>query len=167
SEAGTYKLIVDGSGETIGGYSFRLLDISTPTLVSTGTAVNGTLSPGLSTTAFRLNGNAGQRLYFDSQTTGSGTWTLYAAGNQNITSTILNADFEVVLPATGIYTLVLFGNNAANPINFAFTVFAPPTPTTAMTLGTTVNGSLTVLGQQDTYTFTGSIGQCLLYDALQ
>jgi hypothetical protein len=75
----------------------------------------------------------------------------------------LNGQFEETLPGTGTYTLVLSSPSA---IHYSFEVLTPPARTFRLTLGGTVSSALTVPGQVDTYTFTGSPGEQLYLNGL-
>jgi large repetitive protein len=167
TETGTYRLVIDGSGATVGDYSFRFLDLASAAALTLDTLISGDLTPGLETDLYRFTGTTGQRLYFDSRPGGSGaTWYLYGPNNQQIGSASLTGDFEVTLPGDGGYTLALFGDNASGNINYSFQVNSVLDSTASLTLGATIAGNITLPGEQDTYTFTGSVGQRLIYDAL-
>ncbi len=170
SEAGTYQLILEsnanGSWDT-GSYNFQLLDVAAAPSAVFDTPINGSLSPGRETDLYRFTGTAGQRLVFDSQTTSTaGTWNLYGPTNQFIGGTNLSFDFEVTLPSDGVYALLLDGASATD-LPYSFNIVTPVTTTTALSLNTPVSGTITEPGEQDIYTFTGSPGQRLYYDALK
>ena len=52
-ETGGYTLVIKGSGDTVGDYSFRLLDMAGATLLGYDTNVSGQLNPQSSTVAYR------------------------------------------------------------------------------------------------------------------
>ncbi|BCL35091.1 Ig-like domain-containing protein [Nostoc sp. MS1] len=169
TETGTYRLILDGNGNSTGDYSFRLLDASAATAITFDTSITNTLTPGLETDIYRINGTAGQKLFFNSLISSfvSATWTLYSPSNQYVTNANLSSDFETTLTNTGTYLLVIDGYNSNNsPINYNFQVTNPPTTTTALTIGNTVTSTISQVGETDEYTFTGTAGQRLYYDAL-
>ncbi|QLE56855.1 Ig-like domain-containing protein [Nostoc sp. TCL26-01] len=167
TETGTYRATVRSSNNATGNYSFQLLDASAAPTITLGTTVTDTLTPGLATEVYRINGIAGQRLFFDSLATASGAnWTLYNSGNQYVTAANLSSDFETTLTNTGTYLLVLDGNNTNGNVNYSFKVTNPPTTSTALTLGNTVTSTISQPGEIDEYTFTGTAGQRLYYDAL-
>jgi RHS repeat-associated protein len=166
-EGGNYQLIIDCTGEVTGNYSFRLHNLSTATTLATSSVTNGTLNPGSSTNLFKFSGNAGNRLYLDSQIASpNATWLLYGPGNQLIDSKPLSDDYEVVLPSGGMYYLMLRGDGSATPINYRIQV-VPSTPSaTNLTLGSLVSSSISVLGEQDIYTFNANtVGQRLYLDS--
>ncbi|TKB72677.1 MAG: LEPR-XLL domain-containing protein, partial [Nitrospira sp.] len=70
--AGAYILTVDASGDTTGNYAFRLADLAGATVLTPGTPVSGTLSPGNETDLYRFTAQVGDRVFFDHQSlTGS------------------------------------------------------------------------------------------------
>ena len=171
TEAGTYQLVFDsdasGSWDT-GSYNFQLLDVAAASPVSFDTATIGSLSPGQETDLYRFTGTAGQRLVFDSQTTSvAADWTLYGPANQIVSGTRnLSSNFEVNLTADGTYALVVDGRSATD-IDYSFNIVTPEITTSAFTLNTPVSGTIDEPGEEDIYTFTGSVGQRLFYDALK
>jgi membrane-associated phospholipid phosphatase/methionine-rich copper-binding protein CopC len=165
TEAGTYKLTFNAYG-SLGDYSFRLLDTGLATALTPGMTVTDTLTPGLEADIYRIDGKAGQKLYFDSLLTAtSGTWTLYGVNNQSVASSGLGRDFETTL-SDGTYFLVISGDNANGNTNYSFKVTEIEPTTQALTLGSTITSSIAQSGQQDVYTFTGAVGQRLYYDGL-
>ncbi|HXG09846.1 MAG TPA: cohesin domain-containing protein [Gemmataceae bacterium] len=168
TESGTYRLVIDGTGDSTGGYSFRLLDVAVQPTATLDTTLNGTLDPGVEADLYRIGGTAGQRLFFDNLTTvsGSGTWQLFGPANQFVASNSLGFDFEATLPTDGTYVLALQGLNPSAPVNYSFRIVTPDTTTVALTLGSTVNGTISEPGEIDVYTFTSTIGQRLFFDTL-
>ena len=168
TETGTYQLVVDGSGDTTGDYSFRLSDVATATALSFDTSITGQLNPGLETDLFRFTGTQGQQLFFDGISGSSAAWELYGPGGSFIggTSASLTGNFEIELPGDGEYILVLDGQNNSAPINYEFQVVTSTVTTTALTLGNDVTSTISEPGEQDIYTFSGTSGQRLFYDSL-
>ncbi|KHG41357.1 hypothetical protein OA07_11900 [Aphanizomenon flos-aquae 2012/KM1/D3] len=165
TETGTYKLIIDGYSDNTGDYSFRLIDASAATTITLDTTITDTLTPGLETDIYRINGTAGQRLFFDSLVNSTNaTWRLYNPGNGYVTSANYG-DFETTLNNDGTYLLVLSGYNNDNT-NYSFKVTNPPTTTTTLTLGNTVTSTISQPGEIKEYTFNGTAGQRLYYDGL-
>jgi RHS repeat-associated protein len=165
-EAGNYQLIIEGVGEATGNYSFRLHNLNNATTLSRNTSTSGTLNPGSSTNLLQFAASAGERLYLDSQLAApNATWLLYGPGNQLIDSKPLSDDFELVLPGSGNYYLVLRGDGSTTAINYRIqSTFSSATPT-ALTLGSFNNFSISVPGEQDVYTFNINIpGERLYFD---
>ena len=76
-------------------------------------------------------------------------------------------DATVTLPYTGTYLLAVAGQSASNSsVSYSFEVFDNVNPTSALTLGTEVTGTIANPGDSHTYTFTGTAGQRLYYDGL-
>ena len=106
-EPGLFQLQVQGSGESIGPYQFRLLDAAT-TSVTLATPITGSLVAN-GDQLFNVTGLGGQRLLFDTSTTGAepATWTFHAPGGLQLFGTSLQSDNTVTLPFDGDYTLTL------------------------------------------------------------
>src|SRR5207237_6633474 len=64
-ETGAYTLIIDGAGDTVGNYSFRLLDLAAASTLTLGTTINGQLDIRTETDLYVFNGAAGQRVTLD------------------------------------------------------------------------------------------------------
>src|SRR6266581_1099738 len=171
TETGTYTLLFKGTGDTTGDYSFRLIDVSQAPAQSLtfDTTVNGTNVPVTSESVYRFSGTNGHRLFFDFAVTNIGSAYVYLFGpqNQQLNGGGITTDFEQKLPADGTYVLTVGNYTDPSATNFSFRVVTPNTTTNALTLGATVTGSLDEPGEEDRYTFTGTAGQRLYYDALE
>ncbi|MCP9934861.1 cadherin-like domain-containing protein [Cyanobium sp. Candia 9D4] len=170
TETGTYQLQLESTSSfslDTGAYSFQLLDLAAATALPFDTVTNGTLSPGQDTDLYRFTGTAGQRLVFDSQTPGfpSVSWRIFGPGNQSLANQNITSDLDLTLSADGTYVLAIDGASATN-VNYSFSLVTPTTSTTALSLNSPVSSSLAEIGERDIYTFTGSVGQRLYYDAL-
>src|SRR6266446_7083650 len=141
TETGAYTLLLKGSGDTTGDYSFRLIDVSQAPAQSLtfDTTVNGTNVPVTSASVYRFTGTNGQRLFFDFAATNIGIASVYLYGPQNQQLNgygyYLTTDFEQKLPADGTYILTIGNYNDATATNFSFRVVTPNTTTNALTLG--------------------------------
>ncbi|HRI16233.1 MAG TPA: hypothetical protein PLX89_24825, partial [Verrucomicrobiota bacterium] len=165
-DSGTYSLIIDGSLAATGDFSFRLQNLTGLPALTLDTNISKTLTPGYSVDWYSLSGTAGQTLYFDGLgANASGNWVLFGPNLENFGSFGLTGDFEVTLPRTGNYLLAI-GGNSASPVPYSFQVVGFQVTTAAVTLGTTVTGTLAKPGDRDLFTFTGTAGQRLYYDAL-
>ncbi|MFM7369841.1 MAG: hypothetical protein ACKO2Z_19060, partial [Sphaerospermopsis kisseleviana] len=115
-------------------------------------------------------------LYFDKQFgVYDNAWILYGSGGQYITSRSFYQDYssdsyndaELWLDS-GEYWLILQGNGAdgwnGSSNDYKLRIVTPQLNTTPMTLGTTITGTISEQGEQDTYTFEGTAGQQLFYD---
>jgi hypothetical protein len=132
--------------------------------------VTDTLTPGLETNIYRVNGKAGQRLFFNSligwlYSTPPVSWSLYGPGNENITDNYnYSSDFDVTLDNDGTYLLVLSGYLNDGNFNYNFKV---SDTTSTLTFGSTITSTISQPGEIiDEYTFTATAGQYFYYDAL-
>ena len=166
-QSGTYKVVFAGLSSSTGAFAFRLLDIAAQATLPLNTAVTNPIDvfPAI---LYRYSGTAGQQLYFHGQPNNlSGYWTLYDPNNSPVPGSGANlfGDFEVTLPMNGTYALVLYNNTTApGPESFQVNDFAYFT--NAYTIGATVVDSINRPGERRLYTFNGTIGQQLYYDAL-
>jgi large repetitive protein len=166
-EDGNYHISVRTNGDATGNYGFRLIDAALTPQLKFDEKIQTQLTPGTQDRLFRFTGNQGQKLYFD-QITKSGDldWTIYNAANGAIASNTAD-DIEINLPANGDYILAVRGRSGfSSTATIDFTVIAPELTTQVMPLNTPISGAIAKRGEQDTYTFTGTAGQQLFYDAL-
>src|SRR5262249_36699241 len=75
-------------------------------------------------------------------------------------------DFAATLPADGVYTLVIANNPATGPSTYSLEAYQTANPTTALTLGQEVSGKIQHSFDQANYTFTGSPGETIDFDAI-
>ena len=170
-EAGPYTLEIDGSGDTVGDYRFRLLDLAADaTPISLDASLNGDFGPSArEAQIYRFSAPAGQHLYFD-RSSGSAFnhYALYDEHGQPLFSERFDRDYEgseTLLPETGDYTLILSGNGNPNR-NYSLEVVTPEVMTIPHQLGETLSGEIGETGEQDIYTFEGTSGQQLWFDSL-
>ncbi|NCR19957.1 MAG: hypothetical protein GPJ22_23555, partial [Microcystis aeruginosa LL13-03] len=165
TEAGNYRLVIDGNSENTDSYSFSLLDVGLATSINLDTDINGQLNPGRETQFYKFTGNAGQRLYFDSLSSSPSTnWTLYNLSNQALVNQGFS-DFEYTISNSDTYLIAVRGYSNT-PIDYKFRIITPDTPTNTLTLGTPISSTISEKGESDTYTFTVNIGQKLYFDVL-
>ena len=165
-ETGNYQVIADGSAEAIGDYGFKLIDVdASPTLSPEILTGNQTLDPGKSIQFYQFVGNKGERIYFDNQENSPNTnWVLYTASNQELREVSLNSDFEYVLPHDGTYFLMLRGERSDGTVPYNIQFVPTTTDITPLTINNEVNGDISKLGEQDIYTFNGTVGQTLHFE---
>ena len=176
-ENGTYHLVFRGRMNTPADYGFTLSDLAAAPAIAFDTDVSGNLNPGLRSAVYRFNGVAGQRLYFDNRSAmntfdGSTRWLLHGPDDRNIGSGSLvyqygSTDFELTLPATGTYAIVVDGENAAAEVNYAFRVIDVGATPQVLTLGATTQGTLSPGTATAVYKFTVAAGRRVVYDGLQ
>jgi len=166
---GTYYVKMESlTGDPADNTLFRFLDVAQApsTTVNFDTLMNGTGTPTNGVSLFRFSGTAGQRLFFDAESTNaSGNWTLYSPSDAYIAAAGLSGDFEVTLPSNGTY--VIAAGNSANADPFGFRILTPIGTTNALEFGAVVNAILSEPGETDFFTFSGIAGQRLYYDALE
>ena len=166
-ESGNYQVVIDGDLETTGSYSFQLVDITASPQLEIETVTRGILDPGSSIEFYQFEGNRGERLYLDSQeNTSNSYWHLYNANNTRLTEAVLSSDIEEVLLGEGTYYLMLRGENST-PTNYAINLVRTFDEDTALTPDTAITGTIEKLGERDIYTFEGTIGQTLYFDAIE
>ena len=113
---GSYTLTVRAvASETdlAGDYSFRLLDLSSAPLLTTGTPVSSVLNPANQSDAYRFEAKAGDRFFFDrrEQSGGDTYWRLLDPFGRPLWGpTSFGSDVDVTtLPYDGTYTLLIEG----------------------------------------------------------
>ncbi|HEY6226602.1 MAG TPA: CARDB domain-containing protein, partial [Verrucomicrobiae bacterium] len=176
---GAYTLTVAGNNfTTLGDYGFRLLDLSAGPSISLGSVVTTTLTPANSSKVYHFNATAGDLYYFDGQgfTDTPGTGSSYSpyvriytpSGSIVMAQNVNNQVDTFRLPETGAYTLVVEGRvySERASSDSAFRLIPITYPTDALTLGATVNGTLSTPGIRHSYTFTLNSSTTIYFDAL-
>ena len=168
--AGDYRLTIDGSGETTADYNFQLHDLNSADELDIASPITGSLDPGSEIEVYKLTGYEGQRLYFQGSQSNDSTpnWLLYSPGNNELVDKALNEDFEVVFSSDEAYYLIIRGDgNLIDTFDYEFEV----TTTTAnpvaqpLALNTLHSNNIAQVGQQNVYTFEGTVGQQIYLDA--
>lgn len=172
---GDYTLSIDGNGDNVGGYSFRVLSGKTGPTVAVDTLTSGQLAPGGSAAIYLLPVNAGDKFDFLGSASNSNlsAWQLIdPVGRTVFYENAQSSRGNLELSMTGDYRLVVKGPlNVSESINYEFTVdflsnTPPDTPSgTAITIGSVVPGSLSVGGEQDAFLFTLNNPTQLVFDA--
>jgi hypothetical protein len=171
--AGTYTVTVAGSGDAIGGYSFRILDLSTATSITAGTTVSGSLPTPNGTSIYKLAATAGDRFAFTNITfTGEGgAWRLVDPYGIQVFANSIQSNGQVDLPSSGTYTVILEGSvgaTQASSYSFIATRICqtppPAVPGTAITPGAAVSGTVDPSGVSN-YTFTLASPTRLWFDS--
>ena len=157
--------------DTTGPYSFRLVNYAAATTITPGTPVSDTLNPATETDIYKINVAAANSTFFFDVTTGLGnaTWRLIDPfGNLDFSSGFSSDVDTVTLPQPGTYFLVIEGrrNSGNGSASYAFNVVPDLQSSTPLTLGSTVNASLSVPGESDSYTFTLASAGRLNFDVL-
>jgi hypothetical protein len=170
--SGSYTLSVQGLVDATGNYQFRLLDLADASAITPGTPVSGTLNPGNETDLYQFSANPGDKFYFDQQSLSgqisSTEWRLLDPFERTVWSTNLGSDVQTQsLQFAGTYTLLIEGGvGNTSSTSYGFNVQPVTSPTTTLTLGTQVNGSISQIGQQNLYTFSLANASQLYFDSL-
>jgi len=173
--AGPYTLAISGSGATTSPYAFRLSNLAMASPITVGSTVNDTLNPALSTNLYQFTANAGDQDTFTGQVPANGLhviWRLIDPYGNVLFDTGIGNVSPVTLTATGTYYLLFQGpitGTGTQPYSFSvqFLGNTPPNNSgTPLTLGSTVNGTLTTAGQQNAYAFSLAANAQLYFDAL-
>ena len=168
---GNYRIVVKSNDGNVGNYGFSVIDTA-QNYTQFNTTIAGKLAPGNQDKVFRFKGSQGQKLYFDSQiASDSMGWVLYDPSNSVISSNTFggndNGDMEVNLPSSGEYVLALRGYAGfANTPSYQLEIVTSNVTVNPLTLNQDTSGSITLKGNQDLYTFTGTAGEQLFYDDL-
>jgi hypothetical protein len=175
--SGTYRLVVQNDDTGMGAFRFRLVDAASQSVLSDGGAVGGTLdpstdaSPGNNAALFRVEAHAGQLLAFASQShndpSSSSFSELFGPDGKYLGGSVsIDQPFLVTAPVDGEYVLSL-GNPGASAATYQLKLVVNPQPQTGtFSIGDTVAGAITVPGQSFVYTFSGTAGAFLHFDAL-
>jgi hypothetical protein len=152
------------------GAGYRgIIEASVTPIINAGTN-SGTLTDGRTTQIYKFNGTAGQAFVLTPVTAPANTtWTVYSPSGEVLVNGNANEIQTLGVKADGVYTLAIRGNAQATA-NFAFTVSeikeggVTSPPATAINFNQVYSGSLSS-GQTVRFTFTGTAGQNLFYDA--
>ena len=132
------------------------------------------MNPANAVNFYSFSGTAGQVVSMSSQSfaRNQAEFYLFGPNGQNIGPFygfgFANQDQRVTLPQTGDYTLVVSGTDEApgDTNAYSFVLSTPTVAPTPITFGTVVSGEVTAPAQRDSYTFSGTAGQTIYYDAL-
>ena len=110
---------------------------------------------------------AGERVFYNATVNSSGILALLQgpSGHVFFNQNAANQIGPEILTEPGTYTLVIYGSGATTGA-YGFDLLQAAIPIAPLTLGTPISGTLVNPGDQAAYTFTGTAGQRLLYDAL-
>jgi hypothetical protein len=140
-----------------------------PQLPALPADLSGVLPGGRVAELFRVQGRAGQSLFFATPTTGDAAEvTLFGPTGDAVLPFNTGPLYQgrgVILPADGEYLLALTGPSAT-PFSHTLIVREPAVTTQAYALGTVVGGVLNEAGDAAEYTFSGTSGQRLYLDLL-
>lgn len=172
---GYYQLTVDCDNSNTNSYAFRFVELTAAALVTTGTVISNSLSPGKETDLYQFTSAAGDRLLFDRLTVDAGLsvwWRLLDPYGNEVFSTPFNDVSSITQRVAGTYTLLLEGAVAnADPGFYSFNIVlqgnTPPAPFTGtpITIGSIVSGTLTNAAT-NFFTFSLATNKVLVFDNL-
>ncbi|MEK7674455.1 MAG: hypothetical protein AAB676_01305, partial [Verrucomicrobiota bacterium] len=169
TEAGDYKLVMSGSGATLGDFRFRLLDVASMPVLTFGTPVDGELTSRREVDLYRFTGTAGQRITLTRANT-SGTeeqWRLISPQNSTLLSVGIYLDLgQTVLPVSGEFVvLVDSSSGSAAPFTYQISMTdQTEAPITATGFGVVNSGTINA-GGTDSFTFNASAGTVIYFDS--
>jgi RHS repeat-associated protein len=179
SQAGTYTLEVTGA---TGAYAFQVIDATKAAALPLGQTLSGAISPNLGVSLYQYNAKAGARLLIDDLSNASpGTsnssthvvWTVDGPDNTPIANSLnsltgSNQTFEATLPASGTYIVVgslssTGGGTSSAPALYSVLFANPSTTSATLAYDTDTVANFNSPGAQINYTFTGGVGQELIF----
>ena len=176
-DAGSYTLTIDGVGDAVGDYRFRLLDLAQAENLTPGIGASGTLGnadpaqPSLDTRLYRFDAAAGERFFLDQTALSGDNFSLRLIGPDGRVlygPQWFSNDVDVLTVAgAGTYTLALEGriyNSQAS--NYAFTLHKVVDGSGTLSLGATVSAGIEHPGQRQNYGFTLAADTWVVFDAL-
>jgi hypothetical protein len=183
--AGDYELTIDGDGDRVGPYQFRLVDARSAVSVTPGTPFSGELAPSNETDLYRFEAIAGDALVFSSNgsfSAGIPIWHVIDPYGQPVTPAsgdvfdrlVIGEGFALTAPRTGTYTVLVEGeitghNGSAYSISverLASTSLEPPVAD-SLALDTVETGQIEDRASLLIYSFEGQAGQRVFFDGIQ
>jgi RHS repeat-associated protein len=170
--AGDYRLTVDGTGDAVEDFSFRLLDIAANgTLIDFDTVVSDELTLPNETDVYRFTATAGTTILVDILAADDTNNTLYRVfdplGNEILEIRDLVDGETGPLTATGTYTLLVEGWRGNTGLDtYQFNLSNNTTRTRPVNVGDLVSDAITTPGEQTTFTFEVTGDRFLYLDSL-
>lgn len=166
-QPGTYQLNVDGVGDALSAYKFRLIGEDAATSVQANTAVVGQLQrsqAGL----YSVQAQAGDRLFFQADSGNSDLrWTLFDPAATIVSGTNEWRDgVAFVAGRSGKYWLSVEAVAGASTTDFGFTLFRNTPQVTALQFGQDYQADLSVPGASAQYRFTLNDTTLVAWDQL-
>jgi hypothetical protein len=150
--------------------SLKLEWLEDRTLPSTVLSISDTLTPGLASKIYQINGTQGELLQFHnvsvSVSSSQANWNLYGTANQFLGGGNITTDFTQLLSNAGKYELVVSGNGNSATVSYSFQVNdISEAPVVASGFGVEHSGSITAGTHQD-FAYTASAGQVVYFNSL-
>jgi hypothetical protein len=154
-------------------YRFRILSLDQLPVeqVNPNVTVSNFLADPYAVQIYRFEASTGQRIFFDftSSLSGRGYWQLYNPMSKKISTRYLCSDYVLPWTVAGTYAIVISPWDSDEPPNVDFSFRLVPiscTITNALVFCQAYSNSVTAVGQEHWYLFTGCVGMRLYYDAL-
>jgi hypothetical protein len=162
--SGTYTVVVDPAGLSTGNMTLTLTSPLTGTVTLDGASVPISLTKAGQTARYTFSGTSGQwvSLGFTSVTIAFSTVTLLKPDGTTLASTTIGTvggglEPPSTLPTTGTYTIVV-DPSGTNTGNITFKLMSYLSGTLNLD-GTPTTSTISTIGQNALYTFTGTAGQ--------
>ena len=166
-QPGTYQLNVDGVGDALSAYKFRLIGEDAATPVQANTAVVGQLQ-GAQAGLYSVQAQVGDRLFFQTDSGNSNLrWTLFDPAAAIVSGTNRWSDGGAfVASRSGTYWLSVESVAGASTTDFGFTLFRNTPQVTALQFGQVYQADLSVPGASAQYRFTLNDTTLVAWDQL-
>jgi CARDB/Domain of unknown function DUF11 len=168
---GAYTLSVAGNGATVGGYAFRLLDLSNGAPVTPGQVVDEVLDLNYGTAIHTFESNPGDSFFLDftgvTNAQNTGWWVVDAWGGQLASGFLTPGGQAFASAVGGPCTLFIEDwNGTGAPAGYEFALTPIVNGLQALTMGASTAGSIYSPGRTQVYTFTLAHPTTLDFDAL-
>jgi uncharacterized protein YlaN (UPF0358 family) len=164
---GVYTLTIDGQNDSVGDYALALVRLDGDAQsITYGQTISGTITPMGDQDEFTFSGAQGQRVtaYLNNVSGWPNYFSLRLASPLSASlafCNFLSSDCQldnVTLPATGVYTLTIDGQNDSVG-DYALTLVRLDGDAQPIAYGQTISGTITPIGDQDEFIFSGTQGQ--------
>ncbi len=161
-ETGKYYFVITGEQSSAFDFSFRLINMDVASKINLGTDYTATVNPGGRAEVYRLDGDAGQALYYNAlDPSRLVVFSVYGPGGQQVFSTTASDSSVFVLPETSTYYIVL-DSVSFLPSSFGFRILDLKTaPVLPLASPTTTDVST---GHATAFRFSGLAAQTFSFD---
>ena len=156
--SGEYVLTIDGNGDAVGDFAFRLSDTATAPAIAVGTLITNTFTDPLQTDIYQIEGVAGERLFVDvtlAENNIAASYQILSPTGERVLfgNRLVDAESQA-LPIDGTYLLVVEGasNNTALT-SYQLSITSTSDVELPLVVGQPVIGSLNSAGEQQAYVF--------------
>lgn len=166
-----YYILSSQTGEGTTSYRFRVIDLEQAPAIAIplDTTITNAHSDLRAAQVYRVNLNAGQRLFIDFTGTYYGWWELRDPDCNVVRSRYTCGDETIDELVTGTYALTVSSAESEEPTEsaYSFRLAAKTASTNTLVFGTAYSNSVSTVGREHYYTFAGSNGMRIYFDALQ